>query len=55
MKRWNGWGTDEYTYHFAPSAQAFVERIVGKGQIVADASLETESSTPNSPAAACTG
>ncbi len=41
MKRWNGWGTEDYTYHFAPSAQAFVERIVGKGQIMQDASLET--------------
>lgn len=41
MKRWNGWGKDEYHYHFAPSAKAFVENIVGKGEIIPDASLES--------------
>lgn len=41
MKRWNGWGREEYNYHFAPSAQAFVERIVGRGQTIPDASLES--------------
>jgi alkyldihydroxyacetonephosphate synthase len=39
MKRWNGWGREEYNYHFAPSAQAFVEKIVGKGIRIKDAEL----------------
>ncbi len=41
MKRWNGWGKTDYTYHFADSAKAFVEKIVGKGEMVPDASLES--------------
>ena len=39
MKRWNGWGREEYHYHFAPSAQTFVEKIVGKGERIKDAEL----------------
>ncbi len=41
MKRWNGWGRTDYGYHFAESSQAFVEKIVGKGEIIPDASLES--------------
>ena len=41
MKRWNGWGRTDYDYHFAESSQAFVEKIVGKGEIIPDASLES--------------
>lgn len=41
MKRWNGWGREAYSYHFAPSAQAFVEKIVGKGEHIKDAELSS--------------
>ncbi len=41
MKRWNGWGRTDYSYHFAESSKTFVEKIVGAGQQVPDASLET--------------
>ncbi|HOJ00774.1 MAG TPA: FAD-binding oxidoreductase [Anaerolineaceae bacterium] len=41
MKRWNGWGKTDYTYHFAESSKQFVERMVGKGEIIPDATLET--------------
>jgi alkyldihydroxyacetonephosphate synthase len=41
MKRWNGWGRTDYSYHFAPSAKTFVEKIVGKGEIIPDATLES--------------
>ncbi len=40
MKRWNGWGRTDYTYHFADSAKAFVEGVVGKGKKFQDAKLE---------------
>ena len=41
MKRWNGWGRTDYIYHFTESSKAFVEKMIGRGQIIPDASLQT--------------
>lgn len=40
MKRWNGWGREDYDYHLPESATIFLEKFVGKGEFIPDALLE---------------
>jgi alkyldihydroxyacetonephosphate synthase len=40
MRRWNGWGDDSVKYHIPASAASFLSRLLGKGQIPKDISLE---------------
>ncbi|MEW5871427.1 MAG: FAD-binding oxidoreductase [Chloroflexota bacterium] len=40
MRRWNGWGEENTSYHFPESAANYLESLVGPGQPSPDASLE---------------
>jgi alkyldihydroxyacetonephosphate synthase len=40
MKRWNGWGDDTILYPAPASAVHFIEKLIGPGRPVQDASLE---------------
>ncbi len=40
MRRWNGWGDEQTTYHLADSAAAYLAERIGPGQPAPDAGLE---------------
>ncbi len=40
MKRWNGWGNVDTEYFVPPNALEYLHRVVGKGTITPDATLE---------------
>lgn len=40
MKSWNGWGVENTPYPLPPSAEAYLNSIVGDGQIIPDATFE---------------
>lgn len=40
MKRWNGWGRDDYHYPLPPTAYDYLVNLVGTGSTAPDAALE---------------
>ena len=49
MRRWNGWGDDSVTYPLPPTARDYIERILGRGSLIQDASLQDSlASVPSS-------
>ena len=40
MRRWNGWGDDSNSYPVKPAARAFIERMLGPGTSLPEASLD---------------
>jgi alkyldihydroxyacetonephosphate synthase len=40
MRRWNGWGDENTTYHLPESAAAYLAQRIGEGTEIPDASLE---------------
>jgi alkyldihydroxyacetonephosphate synthase len=41
MRRWNGWGDENTSYPFPPSAARFLADLIGAGEHIPDASLDT--------------
>ena len=39
MKRWNGWGDENTTYHFPKSAANYLISLVGEGQLIPESTL----------------
>ncbi|HEY59934.1 MAG TPA: FAD-binding oxidoreductase [Anaerolineae bacterium] len=39
MKRWNGWGKDDYLYPMPSSAEIYLKNVVGEGQRIRDANI----------------
>ena len=41
MRRWNGWGDDSNSYPVKPAAREFIERMLGPGASLPEASLDS--------------
>lgn len=50
MKRWNGWGRDDYHYELPPNAFEYLHNTLGSGCSAADATLEDTIRTVPEPA-----
>ena len=40
MRRWNGWGDDQFSLELPKEGQAFLDERIGQGQPLSDATLE---------------
>ncbi len=40
MRRWNGWGYEQVDYPLTPSAQKYLQHVLGAGPVLPDISLE---------------